>query len=96
MSAEPLLELKSLFIATGFPARLTVYDDGVEVVTVQAGIRPKNFQRVRYEQIAQVFVHRGWVFATLIIETRGGAALKVTGLMPGRAMEAKELIDQRM
>lgn len=96
MANEPLLTLKSETLGTGFPTRLSIYDDVIEVVTVQAGIRPKDYQRVSYEQIAQVFVRRGWIFATLVIETRGGATLSAVGLKPRRAEEAKELIEQYM
>jgi len=89
------MEALSAFFATGQPTRLKVFEDGVEVTQARDPVRT-NYQRIRYEQIAQVMLRRGFFFSDLVIETRGGGTLTAVGLPKREAREARELIEQRL
>ena len=91
----PLMDVMSVFLGTGQPTRLKVFEDGIEVTQARDPIRA-DYQRIRYEQIAQVMLRRGFFFSDLIIETRGGGTLTAVGLPKREAREARELIEQRL
>ena len=77
--SEPLLELKSHFLATGQPTWLAVYDAFVEVYKVYDP-RDRRTQRMRYDQVAQVSIRRSFLFSALVIESRGGDIMIGEGL----------------
>jgi hypothetical protein len=62
---QELMIARSHYFGTGKPTRLTIYEDHVELLTVNGPVK-RDDQRVRYEQVAQVYVRRGWVFSDLV------------------------------
>jgi hypothetical protein len=86
---------RSHYFATSKPTRLTIYEDHVELLTVNGPVK-RDDQRVRYEQVAQVCVREGWVFSELVIETRGGGLLQAVGLRHAQANEARQIIEERL
>lgn len=95
MTGTPLAEFNSASMGTGRPTRLTVYEEGIELGQFVSPLRTTN-QRVRYDQIAHVAVSRGFFFADLVIETRGGGTLKAFGLPKDVAERARNLITSRL
>ncbi len=93
VQTSPLLEVRSHYFGTGKPTRLTIYEDRVELLTANDPVR-RTDQRIRYEQVAQVYVRRGWLFSEVAIETRGGGLLRAVGLRPNDANEARRLIEE--
>lgn len=89
-----MLDTGSARMGTGIPTRILVYPDEVEVRTLRPPRRTT--QRVRYDQMAQVFVVRRIVFADLVIETRGGGTLTLAGMTKANAEEARTLIQERL
>jgi hypothetical protein len=90
----PFLDLRSAVFGTGVPSRIRVYEDGIEVSTLKP---PRRLvQRVRYEQIAQVFVVRRIFYADLVIETRGGDKLTIAGIDKHSVEAARALILERL
>ncbi len=87
---QELMVARSHYFGTGKPTRLTIYEDHVELLTVNGPVK-RDDQRVRYEQVAQVYVRRGWMFSELVIETRGGGLLRAVGVRPTQANEARQL-----
>ena len=77
MKETPLLDTKSAAFGTGVPSRILVYENEIEVRTLRPPRR--SVQRVSYEQIAQVFVNRGIVYAELAMR-KGDAAAAIDGL----------------
>ena len=94
VNETPLLDTKSAAFGTGVPSRILVYENEIEVRTLRPPRR--SVQRVRYEQIAQVFVNRGIVYAELVIETRGGGTLSLAGMSKPNAEAARALIRERL
>jgi len=95
MEQAPLMEVRSVSIGTGTPARLKAFEDAVWVHQLNSPVNVRQ-QRVLYGQIAQVWTQRRMLFSTLVIETRGGDTLKVTALSHGAAKMAAEFIEQRL
>ena len=95
MQSPVLMTTRSHYFGTGKPTRLNVYEDHIELLTVNDPIR-RTDQRVRYEQIAQVYLRRGWVFSDLVIETRGGGLLRAVGHRSNEANEVRRLIEERL
>ncbi len=91
----PLMEVMSAVLRSGQPTRLKVFEDGIEVTQARDPIRT-NYQRTRYEQIAQVTLQRGFFLSDLVIETRGGDILIAVGLPYQAASEARDFIEQRL
>lgn len=89
----PLVELRTHAMMTGRPARISVYESGVEYARSDPLRRENHF--LRYDQIAQVAVRRGLFFSTLVIESRGGACVVVESLPKGDTDRAARLIDER-
>lgn len=92
-AVAPLIELGTHWFMTGRPARISVYESGVELV--RSDPLRKESQFMRYDQIAQVAVRRGLLFSTLVIESRGGGAIVVESLPKHETDRAARLIDQR-
>lgn len=90
MSEKPLLDIQSTSFGTGIPTRLQAFQHGMEVTTLRPPRRVN--QWVRYAQIAQVVVVRKLFFAELVIETRGGGAVRIAGLLKDHAEEARAFI----
>jgi len=88
------MELRSNSLGTPTPGRVSVYPSEVEVMTAH-GIVGMSTQRIRYDQIAQVWVQTYVIFADLIIETKGGATLTVGGLGKAAAKEAQAFVKAR-
>jgi hypothetical protein len=94
MDPKPLLELRSSSVGSSTPGRVSVYPSEIEVVTAH-GLVGLSTQRVRYDQIGQVWVSTHLIFADLIIETKGGATLTVQGVRKAEAWEAQAFIKGR-
>jgi hypothetical protein len=92
---EPLMEVRSSSFGTGRPASLKIFEDGLEL---RYAHNPINIveQNLGYEQIAQVLTRKGMFFSTLVIETRGGGSLSVSGLVHGAAKQAAALIASKL
>jgi hypothetical protein len=95
----PLLLLKESSLSFHNEARqpmtLRVFEDRVECT------KPRLFARgstdtIRYEQIAQVIVHRGLAWNALAVETNGGGGFRIGGLKKHEAEQAKAAIDERV
>ena len=89
------MEVRSVSIGTGTPARLKAFEDAVWVHQYNSPVNVRQ-QRVLYGQIAQVWTQRKMLFSTLVIETRGGDTLRVAALSHGAAKTAAEFIEQRL
>jgi hypothetical protein len=74
---------------------LDVFEDGI-VVRNPSRFLMKDVRRVRYDQMAQVWVKHRLAFADLLIETRGGDTLVVRGVSKRDAENASALIRERM
>lgn len=89
------MEVRSVSIGTGTPARLKAFEDAVWVHQYNSPVNVRQ-QRVLYGQIAQVWTQRKMLFSTLIIVTRGGDTLRVAALSHGAAKAAAEFIEERL
>jgi hypothetical protein len=99
---QPLLVVRTnplmnfvLSMRTIYPTSLAVFEDAVENIAVR-GIIATNVQRVRYDQMARVFVRHGIISADLVVETRGGATLEVRGASKREAEHASTVIRERI
>jgi hypothetical protein len=73
---------------------IVIHDEGVEFITAE--LRGRLVDSLSYAQIARVRDETGYLFATLIIETGGGAELVSRGLWKGQARKAANLIRARI
>jgi hypothetical protein len=92
---QPLLELRTSPLLSYRPDSLAVFEDAI-VVENPSRVYGMDVQRVRYDQMAQVLVRHGVVFADLIVETRGGGTLEVRGVSKREAEYASTFIRERM
>jgi hypothetical protein len=96
---EPIAEARttglSAVFSGGTPGRVSVYEDYVEVYGV-LGLGTESEQRVRYDQIAQVAARQGWRYAEVTVETRGGAALRASGVPKRDALAVRDAIEERL
>ena len=76
------------------PAAVRLYEHKVEVS--HGGLARVARQRVRYDQITQVLIRRGILFATLLIESTGGHTVRVESMLESEAQEARDMMQQRM
>ena len=76
------------------PNRIFVYADRLE--EHNPGLIKRKIQKLRYEQIAQIGIDRGPIFATLRIESTGGAVMVVKGLAKDEANKAEVIIRERI
>lgn len=83
-------------LRSGTSARILVFEDGMEVVTVRGLLRKEDVQRLRYDQAQHVAVAIGVVFADLSLETQGGATLMVPKMSKSDARRVRGLIHERM
>jgi Short C-terminal domain/Bacterial PH domain len=72
---------------------ILIYDDHVELTTAGLGAGRDS---LRYEQIAQVMVDRGFRHATLTIQTTGGGGISVGGLNKAEAEAGGRLIEEQI
>ena len=93
--AALLATYRSAPIATGRPTRVRIYKGHIEFDQFVDPVR-RNVQRARYDQIAQVYTHKGLFFADLVVETRGGGALRAPGMSKAEAVAASDLILSHM
>jgi hypothetical protein len=99
LSGTPLLLLKESSLSYHGEARqpmtLRVFEDRVECTKPRLVARGST-DTIRYEQIAQVIVHRGLAWNALAVETNGGGGFRIGGLKKRQAEEAKAVIDGRV
>jgi hypothetical protein len=94
---QPLLEVRTAAggMFAPHPGRLLAFENAIEVITALSPVR-KNVQRVRYEQVAQVYEQLGIVLSDLVVETRGGDTLRVSGLTRQEARRGGAFIRERL
>lgn len=96
--AKPIMEVRQSDLTTSAtdlrPKRLLVFEDRVEMR--DPGLFKTQTQEMRFDQIAQVSVKKRWVFADLVIESRGGGVIHIANLSRGDAARVRELIGGRL
>lgn len=94
MSVVPIESVDSSVIFGGSNQSLSVYKE--HVVISNPGPPVLDTKEVRYEQIAEVYLHTGVFYATLILSTRGGYRMMVRWLPRSKAIRVADLIRDRM
>lgn len=91
----PLMELSGGRLKTGewSPNVVRVHED--RIVETDKGFLKEAERAIRYEDVAQVRLDTGLMYATLTIESKGGDGIVADGLKNAEAKEAKRLIEER-
>jgi predicted acylesterase/phospholipase RssA len=77
------------------PFILSIFDDRVECR--QPGVIKRGpTETIRYQQVAQVVVHRGVLWSGLTVETIAGGGFRIDGLRKKDAEAAKAALDSRV
>jgi hypothetical protein len=94
MSVEPIQTVRSSVIFGGTIQSLTLYEDHVVIHTPrQPG---PDIVELRYQQIADLYLHTGVFYATLTLSTGGGFGWMIRWLPKGQAMRAAARIRERI
>ena len=93
---QPLLTFRGSNLAEDNEGRATVSIFPDRIVVVRGSSYSKTDQTLLFEQVAQVAIKRGPVWSTLVVESKGGGHITATGLKHQEAVDARQLIDQRL
>jgi len=94
MDAEPIESVASSVIFGGLNQTVTVYEDRV---VVRNPIPPVlDTKEARYEQIDDVYLYTGVLYATLTLGIRNDYMVMVRWLPKGKATRVADLIRERM
>ncbi len=96
-----LVEIRSSPFLTRSPARLTAFEDGIEVASAQGRFwkAGRTVQRVAYREIAQVIAeNNGRLLAShsVLVRTTDGEVLSLRGLTATTAERVTTLLIERM
>jgi Bacterial PH domain len=94
MDVEPIESLASSVIFGGLNQTVTVYED--RVVISNPGLPGRDIIEARYEQIDDVYLHTGVLYATLTLGIRNGYRVMVRWLPRSKAIRVADLIRERM
>ena len=94
MSVVPIESVDSSVIFGGLNQSVSMYNE--YVVIGNSGPSVLDAEEVRYEQIAEVYLHTGVFYATLILSTRSGYRMMVRWLPRNKAIRVADLIRDRM
>jgi hypothetical protein len=94
MDVEPIESVASSAIFGGLNQTVTVYED--RVVISNPGPPVLATKEARYEQINDVYLYTGLLYATLTVGIRNDYRVMVRWLPKGKATRVADLIKERM
>ncbi len=94
MDVEPIESVASSVIFGGLNQTVTVYQD--RVVITNPVLPVLKAKEARYEQIDDVYLYTGLLYATLTLGIRDDYRVMVRWLPRGKAIRVADLIRERM
>jgi|SRR5215203_3200731 len=94
MDVEPIESVASSVIFGGLNLTVTLYED--RVVISNLGLPVHDIKEARYDQIEDLYLHTGVLYATLTLGIRHDYRVMVRWLPKGKAIRAADLIRERM
>ena len=95
VSVVPLESVHSSTIFGGLNQNVSVYSDHV-VISSNSRASIPDTREIQFDQMAQVYLHTGVFYATLVLSTRGGYRLMVRWLPRRRAIRVAKLISKHV
>jgi len=94
MDFEPIESVNSSVIFGGLDQSISVHED--RVVIGNPGLPVLDTKEARYEQIDEVHLYTGLLYATLTLGLRNDYRIMVRWLPKGKAIRVADLIRERM
>ncbi|HSL01101.1 MAG TPA: hypothetical protein VK869_12250 [Rubrobacteraceae bacterium] len=94
MDVEPIEYVRSSTVFGGLNQRISVYQD--HVVVTNPGSPVLDSVEVRYDQVSEVHLYTGVLYATLTLEMRDGYGIMVRWLPKSKATRIAALIWERV
>jgi hypothetical protein len=95
MDVEPIERVTSSIIFGGLNQSISVYEDRVVLSNVGPPPVPDTIE-ARYEQIDDVYLYTGALYATLTVGIRNNYRVMVRWLPKGKAIRVADLMRERM